>query len=100
MSNMLDFQDREDRILAKFKSGEVTTQDLPAKVVEEFVNAKQVLKVNVLADTFGGLMGPDALGAATSEAGARYERALAALEEAVGLGSSSGVTASDGGDNV
>lgn len=80
----LDFQARENRVTEKLKS-EVDVSSLPAGVAKEFVEAKQSLQLNVLADSFGGLMGPDSLGAATDEAGARYERALVALEKAVGI---------------
>lgn len=76
-----DYNGREARIIEAVKAGAKPDPGVAA----ELVRAKLALQRNVLADSYGGLLGPDSLGQQTNEAGERYERALTALEEDLGL---------------
>jgi len=77
----LTLNQRENRVLKALKEedGKWPSDEL----IQEFVDAKQQLQFGVMADSLGGLFSADSLGSDTLERGARYERALAALEEEV-----------------
>lgn len=70
---------REQSVLDALKRG----AKVPEEVAIEFVEARQALQLSVLADTYGGLLGPDAVSKQTADKGDRYERALTDLEGAV-----------------
>lgn len=79
MIDELDYQARENRILAEIKRGKKPSTEVAA----EFVRAKLDLSRSVMADTLGGLFGPDVSSVETKDLGKRYEHALAALEKEI-----------------
>lgn len=76
-----NYEAREAKIIAEIKAGATPSPD----VAKRFVTAKTQLKLGVMADTFGGLMGADAIGSDTMKRGDEYENALQALEVEVGI---------------
>lgn len=77
-----DYNGREQRVIKAIRD---EGKQFSKEAATEMVGAKQQLQLAVLGETAGGLLGADALGPASEQAGARYEAALAALEAELGI---------------